>query len=58
MSSQSVRLIQFFYVSSESGERRMHVDPSLVHISSGGKATVVITNSSLVTQKAWRVTGE
>ena len=31
----------------ESGKRRiMQVDPSLVHIDSGGKATVVITNNS------------
>ena len=40
--------------SPESGERRMQVDSSLVHIDSGGKATVVITNDSLVTQKAQR----
>ena len=40
--------------SPESGERRMQVDSSLVNIDSGGKATVVITNNSLVTQKAQR----
>ena len=38
----------------ESGERRMQVDSSLVYMDSGGRATVVITNDSLVTQKAQR----